>query len=194
MNAVMLSIHPKWCKLIFDGAKTVEIRKARPIKIEEPFKAFVYCTLPNRRRNTICGCFKLNDDELFVHPRHGLKYGDSIELMAEDDYSKDNFLNGKVIGELTIRKVERFPVMDCDLSTVCADSALHKEEMLEYAGGRENLYAWQIERAELYEKPLPLSAFRVPEALPGKHMKIAPQSWCYVEDIDLRGELEEGAG
>ncbi len=37
MKAVMLSIHPKWCSLILNGEKTVEIRKIRP-KISVPLK------------------------------------------------------------------------------------------------------------------------------------------------------------
>ena len=36
-KAVLLSVQPKWCALIANGKKTVEVRKTRP-KIEEPFK------------------------------------------------------------------------------------------------------------------------------------------------------------
>ena len=43
MRAVLISINPKWCKLIIDGKKTVEIRKTRP-KIDTPFKCYIYCT------------------------------------------------------------------------------------------------------------------------------------------------------
>lgn len=34
MKSVLISIHPKWCELIADGKKTVEVRKTRP-KIEK---------------------------------------------------------------------------------------------------------------------------------------------------------------
>lgn len=43
MKAVFLSIRPNWCKLIWGGMKTVEVRKTRP-KLETPFKVYIYCT------------------------------------------------------------------------------------------------------------------------------------------------------
>ena len=42
-KAVLMSIQPKWCALIADGWKTVEIRKNRP-KLKTPFKVYIYCT------------------------------------------------------------------------------------------------------------------------------------------------------
>lgn len=41
MKSVLLSIKPKYCELIANGKKTVEVRKARP-KIETPFKCYIY--------------------------------------------------------------------------------------------------------------------------------------------------------
>ncbi len=43
-KAVLLSIKPQYCELIASGKKTVEVRKTRP-KIETPFKCYIYCTL-----------------------------------------------------------------------------------------------------------------------------------------------------
>ena len=43
MKSVLISIKPKWCELIANGKKTVEVRKSRP-KIETPFKCYIYCT------------------------------------------------------------------------------------------------------------------------------------------------------
>ena len=42
-KAVLISIQPKWCELIVNGKKTVEVRKSRP-KLETPFKCYIYCT------------------------------------------------------------------------------------------------------------------------------------------------------
>ena len=42
-KAILMSIQPKWCALIADGYKTVEVRKSRP-KFETPFKVYIYCT------------------------------------------------------------------------------------------------------------------------------------------------------
>ena len=41
MKSVMLSIKPKYCELIINGKKTIELRKTRP-KIETPFKCHIY--------------------------------------------------------------------------------------------------------------------------------------------------------
>ena len=43
MKAVLMSIHPKWCEKIFNGEKTIEVRKNAP-KLETPFKVYVYQT------------------------------------------------------------------------------------------------------------------------------------------------------
>ena len=37
MKAVLLSIRPNWCKLIWSGMKTIEVRKNRP-NLKTPFK------------------------------------------------------------------------------------------------------------------------------------------------------------
>ena len=38
---MLISIRPKWCKLIADGKKTLEVRKTKP-RCSLPFKAFIY--------------------------------------------------------------------------------------------------------------------------------------------------------
>lgn len=43
MKAVLISIQPKWCELIAQGQKTVEVRKTKP-KLETPFKVYIYRT------------------------------------------------------------------------------------------------------------------------------------------------------
>lgn len=43
MQAVLISIQPKWCELIASGKKTVEVRKTKP-KLETPFKVYIYET------------------------------------------------------------------------------------------------------------------------------------------------------
>lgn len=43
MKAVLISIQPKWCEKIFNGSKTIEVRKSRP-SIDMPFRVYVYQT------------------------------------------------------------------------------------------------------------------------------------------------------
>lgn len=41
MKAVLLSIKPKYCELIANGQKTIEVRKSVP-KLKPPFKCYIY--------------------------------------------------------------------------------------------------------------------------------------------------------
>lgn len=43
MKKILLVVHPKWCKMIFNGKKTIEVRRNRP-KLEPPFEVLVYET------------------------------------------------------------------------------------------------------------------------------------------------------
>lgn len=42
MNAILMSIQPKWCELIASGRKTLEVRKTKP-QWQPPFKVYIYC-------------------------------------------------------------------------------------------------------------------------------------------------------
>ena len=190
-QAVLISIRPKWCELIANGKKTVEVRKNSP-KLKTPFKCYIYCTKPSKRHQTICGHMVLNNDELFRHPRKGIKHGDSIELMCEDDYSADNFLNGKVIGEFTCRTIEEFDSAWSEYAYAVAPPGsvmpMHEETALlimtekgcltydDITGyfGDEDYKAsfWNISDLVIYDKPKELNKFR---------LNRPPQSWCYVE-------------
>lgn len=58
MQAVLISIQPKWCELIASGKKTIEVRKSKP-KLEAPFKVYIYETKTplrwNKAHNAIVG-------------------------------------------------------------------------------------------------------------------------------------------
>ena len=43
MKSVLTSIKPKYCELIVNGQKTIEVRKTKP-RIDTPFKCYIYCT------------------------------------------------------------------------------------------------------------------------------------------------------
>ena len=42
MISILASIRPIWCEKIFDGSKTLELRKTKP-KANPPFKVYIYC-------------------------------------------------------------------------------------------------------------------------------------------------------
>lgn len=157
----------------------------------------------------------LNDDELYRHPKQGIKYGDSIALMCcnSGEYSKDNFLNGKVIGEFVCDEILDYKLADVstdvgvfyyyeryitqksyDINSL--DDCLTDDELLDY-GNYKNLYGWHISDLKVYDKPKELSKF-IKCTYPfdccacdfwdSTYLACAkpirpPQSWCYVEEL-----------
>ena len=97
MKSVIISIKPRYCELIANGKKTIEIRKTKP-KIDTPFKCYIYCT------------------------KHGrpLVYGSPYPSYVEENlvqtygYSKkkaDEIFgcwNGKIIGEFVCSKIDEY--------------------------------------------------------------------------------------
>lgn len=196
MKAVMISIQPKWCEKIASGEKTIEVRKTKP-KCKTPFKCFIYCTKASKKQQYVCGSLVFNTDELYRHPTQGIKYGDSVELMACEigSYSTDNFLNGRVIGEFVCDKIDKISVVNIEQLT---QACLTSKEVIEYAKGK-TLYGWHICELKIYDKPKELSEFYKPldcdkcgaskikdaylycAECHSPKMTKAPQSWCYVE-------------
>lgn len=190
-KAVLFSIKPKYCELIASGKKTIEVRKTRP-KIDVPFKGYIYCTKPSKKHQTICGCMTLNSDELYRHPKQGIKYGDSIELMCcNDEYSKDNFLNGKVIGEFVCDTVITDRTFGHD-PMFKALSCMSDAEIASYCTANE-MYGFHISNLLIYDKPKELGEFEKPhEYIYQSYRKQnsffkgvtrPPQSWGYVEEL-----------
>ena len=194
MKSVLISIRPKWCDLIASGKKTIEVRKTRP-KIKTPFKCYIYCTKPSKKYQTISGCMVLNDDELFKIPNGKIKYGNSIEMIAYDNYTADNFLNGKVIGEFVCDRIDIIDVIDDGIMTYIrvnqkADMFITQETCLKINGLQRYLdgksgYGWHISDLKIYDEPKELGEFH--HCGEGYHFNPAvtkpPQSWCYVEEL-----------
>ena len=104
MTDVLISIQPKWCELIANGIKTLEIRKTRP-KMETPFKVYIYCT---QARNPIrdSGRILMYEDDLALTNRWG--QGKRVENPCGAMMEGEFFLNGKIIGEFICDKITRF--------------------------------------------------------------------------------------
>lgn len=202
MKSVMISIKPKWCELIANGKKTVEVRKTRP-KIEIPFKCYIYCTkgdtyrLDGHRTNACKETFWVGE------PLNNLSGGRYVG-------------NSKVIGEFVCDRI--YPIcytLDGFADVVdCQTTCLKPRDFLAYGKGKP-LFGWHISDLVIYEKPKELEDFRpnckyindngtcqfekvececaktdfnpdysVNEVKCLNYMTRPPQSWCYCEELE----------
>ena len=208
MKSVLISIQPKWCQLIAEGKKTIEVRKTRP-KMNTPFKCYIYCTKSNKE---------------FLQSRNNiLFYCENRDFIGGHGVGFYQRLNGKVIGEFVCDKVQMSLVgyneKGCPSYWDMLDgSCLTPNELVCY-GGWKILYGWHISDLVIYDRPKELSefyrwtdyddskndkrpcsyceynAFDYSENCEycsidydGEHcihlqMKRPPQSWCYVEEL-----------
>ncbi len=207
MESVLLSVRPKWCELIANGTKTVEVRKTKP-KLNTPFKCYIYCTLPPKEELLNFGSFREYANEL-IRLQDGLivyDYGMRVCCDIEGrPYSQDNFLCKKVIGEFICDYILQFTkddydspydISDDDLSKTC----LRQEDLYQYGKGK-TLYGWHISNLVIYDTPKVLGEFKkINRECWYADLGLAkrdcskcrdencfvsrpPQSWCYVEDI-----------
>ena len=193
MKSVLISIRPKWVEKIANGQKTIEVRKTAPKEV--PFKVYIYCTKHGKQffHNGIG-----EKECLFKNPDTGkIKFDYAFEVMCcKNDYSKDNFLSGKVIGEFICDKVDKiiplrhvyynyigspianvieYGIWNDDLAQMC----LKKKEIDNYGKGKM-LYGWHISNLKIYDKPKELREFgRFDGTVP---MKRPCAPWCYVKE------------
>lgn len=205
MKNILLAVRPKWVEKICHEIgkdengkpiyeKRIEVRKSAPKEV--PFKAYIYCTKASKKYQTICGCMVINTDELYRLPNGKIKHDWSGELMCfNGEYTRDNFLNGKVIGEFVCDKVYNIePIFsfyysysgydDSDDSCYFEDYSIDKEvlektcltkEDLYIYGNGKTLYAWHISDLKIYDKPLLLSELG---------LNRPPQSYMFVEEVE----------
>lgn len=177
-KSILISIQPKWCKLIASGRKTVEIRKSRP-KLETPFKVYIYCTKGKEKLLDVM----VDGDECYGETYHGGPV--FIKCFSERFYNENYECgNRKIIGEFTVDYIDEIvpnesynektkesePYCLHALQTLVG-SHLTKEEIQKYLGDNRG-YGWHISDLVIYDTPKELSEF-------GKIKP--PQSWCYVD-------------
>ena len=166
MQAVLISIHPGWCKEIFaflgyDNRrplykKRLELRKNAPKST--PFKCYIYCTKGN------------------------IDLVPSKIWWKKDRTGFENILNGMVIAEFTCDYIVRHCEMsNADLAEEM--SCVSREDILRYSNGRE-VVGWHISDLKIYDKPRELSEFSKYGFGHPVPLKRPPQSWMYVEVAD----------
>ena len=165
MKAIMISVKPEWCEKICNYKKTIEIRKTMP-KCELPIKVYIYCT--GARKYFFHNGIGETLDDLYRLPKNAdydggkIKFGYSGELMCcGAEYDKNNFLNGKVIAEFTLKEVD-FIKMPINISEEFQQkTCMNANQLLEYLDGKlfKNFYAWHIDDLKVYDEPKRLSEF-----------------------------------
>lgn len=171
MKSVLISIQPKWCELIANGKKTVEVRKTRP-KLETPFKVYIYMT---KSGNNFLG-----DGE-------------------KDWFVSHNFtMAGKVIGEFVCSKIELFDsAFDEWARSVappesCIDSmgwnkfediihhraCMTDEDLNSYFPEDVKAYLWHISNLVIYDEPKELSEFHTVDKDAVRSCGHRHQSYC----------------
>lgn len=184
MKAVLLSIRPNWCKLIWSGMKTVEVRKTRP-KLETPFKVYIYCTG--------------HDGWVMKLPKAGVQKMDS-RVIGEFTCDKiDKIVHVGTMMDINILTLDGwYKPADALLQAACLTEA-QAEKYLKGGDG----YGWHISDLKIWDEPVRLEDFWAIQPCThrgdcctcrrwnaeklicrGEAFRIErpPQSWCYVED------------
>ena len=187
-KAVLLSIRPNWCKMIWAGMKEVEVRKTRPT-LETPFKAYIYCTG--------------HDGWVMKSPKAGVQKMDS-RVIGEFTCDKiDKLVHVGTMMDINILTSDGWykPAGEL-LQAAC----LTEETAKKYLQGH-NGYGWHISDLKIYNQPKDIMCFHraVEEnelwckkcaigkkkdvhcafcyGLDGLRLRRPPQSWCYVEEL-----------
>ena len=138
MKSIMLSIQPKWCELIVNGKKTVEVRKTRP-KIDVPFKCYIYCTKGSKVEQMCFGKYTCR-----------IGNGKVIGEFVCDDITEIHYHDWS--GDYGVP-------MDLFFANIFAESTcLNYEELDKYLQGKDG-YGWNISNLVIYDEPKELGEF-----------------------------------
>ena len=200
--AVLLSVRPKWCELIANGKKTIEVRKTKP-KIKPPFKCYIYCTKPKMITKYV---FKPEDYPEYMRPEKPVfcKVPD-----GSSPYCSVVNGNGKVIGEFVCDVIFTMSITYSDPTSRIAlkefpYTCLTDRQIIDYLGNGNQGYGWHISNLVIYDKPKELNEFYLKkkchsckrsgyessaciydeDCIVPAIITRPPQSWCYVQDLE----------
>lgn len=186
MKSVLISIKPKYCELIANDKKTIEIRKTKP-RIDTPFKCYIYCTkgdlnIYSDGKQYVTDCLNLlnnNAKESFEKTSNFRKWNGKVIgefICSEITEFESEFWDDETYERIQtiIKDCERyFEFGECDYETVatnedekykenwlCRQSCVSWEEMRKYVGaGITEFYGWHISDIVIYDKPKELGEF-----------------------------------
>lgn len=183
---ILIPIHPEWCEKIFNGEKTIEVRKTAP-KIDTPFEVCVYQT-------------KHKGGKAIVNEVLDSVYGGGKVIGSfVCDWIKEITPHCDIDGRVN-QYIHHYPA-------ILGDDCLSFEQMKAYLGNKKG-YDWHITEPKLFDRPRELSEFAIYGRCAEEcdeydicmkydsaesrvecpyfkktPLKRAPQSWCYVEEV-----------
>lgn len=205
-KSVLISIQPKWCELIANGKKTVEVRKTRP-NINTPFKCYIYCTKNTKLQFWTGKRYSYVDD----HSHNAFDTCGNAKVIGEFMCNEiiEIFAGVEVHNELPSRPIENWLDWDGE-DDIPTAACLSPDEIMSYLNHEYTGYVWYISDLKIYDKPRELSEFYVYCDRCDKHpisceygyeentengyysecgcdfkrpIKRPPQSWRYVEEV-----------
>lgn len=167
MKAILMSIKPKWCEMIFRGEKTVEVRKTSP-NVKLPIKVYVYESIgQGEGAGAVVGEFVCDGIEHISQGSEFVSGNDCLTTEEREAYRKGFWLSGWCID-----KPKRYDTPK-ELSEFVSCKYYHDKECL------------------LSSKTH--CKYRVPDLNPDGSVNIfectkrvtrPPQSWMYVEEAE----------
>lgn len=154
-KAVMISIRPKWCELIANGEKTIEIRKTRP-KLTPPFKCYIYESQGNKYSwNVKAETIANNDEDRYLDCKRGAP--DVKRTKNGTPYFSYGRMS--VIGEFVCNFIYEFTEENQEFCGASFDAMqLTPKELSAYANGK-TVYGWHISDLVIYDRPKELNEF-----------------------------------
>lgn len=182
---ILIPIHPEWCEKIFNGSKTIEVRKTAP-KIDTPFEVYVYMT-------------KHKGGKAIINEVLDCVYGSGKVI--------GSFVCDKIASYLSFLPYDSddelcYSISQDELAATCLEPYV----LSEYGKGK-TLYGWHITEPKLFDRPRELSEYALfgkcaeecdeydfcaRDDVDGrmsckyfkrKYLTRAPQSWIYVESV-----------
>ena len=179
MKSVLIAIQPKWCELIAEGKKTVEVRKTKP-KLDVPFKCYIYMTAGDASYPVT-----INGAPYTCHNNGGMVV--IGEFICDEIYHIKN--HGT---RFSINNDERLT------NGVARASCLDFYDIKNYIKDK-NGYAWHITDLVIYDEPKELGEFKpynreckyshlgyaIPECkyCHGCQVTRPPMSWMFIEGV-----------
>ena len=170
---LMISIQPQHAINILNGKKTLELRTWIP----KGYVGWVYVYIAKKKPyiSHICEV-RVGVDEVCYYETFDIPHFGDVDL------------NGKVAFRFWFDEYEEVLVqhhIDSEqIERVIKQACIEHDDLDNYVGNRETIYAWHIKHLEIFDKPMELKNFH--KLSVGKETSAyirldkAPQSWQYV--------------